>query len=67
MTHADKTTFEQIARAQAADAGTIREFWNLLNHNKKWWLLPVVVVLLLLGGLLLLSSSAAAPFLYTLF
>jgi hypothetical protein len=57
--------FEQ--EAQAEQTGIIREFIDLLAHNKKWWLLPIIVVLLLVGGLILLGGTAAAPFIYTLF
>lgn len=53
--------------AQSEQVGIIREFIDLLLHNKKWWLLPIIVVLLLVGGLLILGGGAAAPFIYTLF
>lgn len=53
--------------AEAADPGLLREFWDLLRHNKKWWLIPIIVVLLIIGVLVVLGSSAVAPFIYPLF
>lgn len=53
--------------AEHANAGLIREFWELLINNKKWWLIPIVLVLLIIGLLVILGSSAAAPFIYPLF
>ena len=54
-------------QAQAEEPSIVREFWDMLKHNKKWWLTPIVVVLLLLGLIILLSGTAAAPFIYTFF
>jgi len=53
--------------AEEPSLGLLREFIDLLKHNKKWWLTPIIVVLLLFGLLILLSGSAAAPFIYTIF
>lgn len=55
------------SQAEGENHGILREFWDLLRHNKKWWLLPVIVSLLVLGVLVILGSTAAAPFIYTLF
>ncbi len=55
------------SQAEGENHGIIREFWDLLRHNKKWWLLPIIVSLLVLGVLVILGSTAAAPFIYTLF
>lgn len=54
-------------QAQGQNAGIVKEFVDLLRHNKKWWLAPVIVALLILGVLVVLGSTAAAPFIYTLF
>ncbi len=53
-------------QAERASTGLLREFFDLLRHNKKWWLLPIVVVLLLLGLLVIVGGSVFAPFIYTL-
>jgi len=53
--------------AEEPSSGLLREFIDLLKHNKKWWLTPIIMVLLLFGLLILLSGSAAAPFIYTIF
>jgi hypothetical protein len=55
------------AQAEGSNSGIIKEFVDLLRHNKKWWLLPVIVALLVLGVLIVLGTTAAAPFIYTLF
>lgn len=47
--------------------GIIREFLQMLAHNKKWWLLPILIVLLLLGVVVILGGTSLAPFIYTLF
>jgi hypothetical protein len=54
-------------QAQGQNAGIVKEFIDLLRHNKKWWLAPVIAALLVLGVLVVLGSTAAAPFIYTLF
>ncbi len=61
------STFEQ--EAGASQPSLVREFIDLLAHNKKWWLLPILVVLLLVGVLIVLggTGSALSPFIYTLF
>ncbi len=60
-----KSEFEK--QAEGAETGLVREFVDLLKHNKKWWLTPIIVVLVLVGALAILGGTAAAPFIYTLF
>ncbi|MBY0261505.1 MAG: hypothetical protein K2Q20_04140 [Phycisphaerales bacterium] len=55
------------SQAQGENSGIVREFVDLIRHNKKWWLAPVIIALLVLGVLVVLGSTAAAPFIYTLF
>jgi hypothetical protein len=62
----DGKTFREAA-AETRPAGTIREIFRFLKHNRKWWLIPVLVSSLLLAIAAYLSSSAAAPFIYSLF
>jgi len=54
-------------QAAQSPTGLVREFWDLLRHNKKWWLMPILTVLLLVMGLVLLGGTAMMPFIYTLF
>ncbi len=54
-------------QAEQESPGLIREFWDLMRHNKKWWLLPPVVLLLIVGLLAVLGGTVAAPLIYTLF
>jgi len=61
----DQSQFAE--QADRANAGLLRELWDLIRHNKKWWLIPVIVVLILIGVLVLLGTTAAAPFIYPLF
>ncbi|MFG0285122.1 MAG: DUF5989 family protein [Phycisphaerales bacterium JB039] len=64
----DRNRGEEFAsQAEQANAGLLREIWDLIRYNKKWWLLPVIIALLLIGIIVLLGSSAAAPFIYPLF
>lgn len=68
--HGQEREHEADAFARQAEEkapGLVREFWDLVRHNKKWWLSPIIVSLLLMGALIVLSSSALAPFIYTLF
>ncbi len=61
-------TAEDFARqAEAAPSGLIREFYDLVRHNRKWWLLPIIMFLLLLSVMISLSGTALAPLIYTLF
>jgi len=53
------------AEARAKRTGLLREFWDLLKHNKKWWLTPIIIFLLLLGAFFIIGP--AAPFIYALF
>ncbi len=53
--------------AEQPSTGILREFWELLRHNKKWFLLPVLVVLLLMGLLVVIGGSSAAMFIYPFF
>ena len=53
--------------AESGSQGLLREFWELLRHNKKWWLTPIILVLLLVGILVILGGTGAAPFIYTVF
>jgi len=63
----DQEEIDLVSQAEQQSVGLIREFWDLLKHNKKWWLTPIILVLLLFGVLLILGGTAAAPFIYTLF
>lgn len=55
------------SQAEGANQSIVREFWDLLRHNKKWWLLPVIVALLVLGAVVILGGTPAGAFIYTLF
>ena len=61
----EETTF--TSESTAPRRGIIREFIQMLKHNKKWWLLPILIVLLLLGVVVVLGGTSLAPFVYTLF
>lgn len=54
-------------KAEEAQPGILREFWEFLGEYRKWWLAPILVIVLLLGVFVLLASTGAAPFIYTLF
>ena len=56
-----------VRQSELAQPGLVREFVDLVCHNKKWWLTPIIVMLLLVGFLVILSGTAIAPFIYTLF
>jgi hypothetical protein len=55
------------SQAERDGGGVMREFIDLIRHNRKWWLIPIIVVLLVLGLLVILGATGAAPFIYTLF
>ncbi len=61
----EKSSFS--ADSEKPRTGIIREFLQMLSHNKKWWLLPILIVLLLLGVIVILGGTSLAPFIYTLF
>lgn len=55
------------SQAERGGGGVVREFIDLIRHNRKWWLIPIIVVLLVLGLVVILGATGAAPFIYTLF
>ncbi len=63
----DQLSGDDFEREASAQQGIVREFLEILLHNKKWRLTPIILVLLLVTVLIVLSGSAAAPFIYTLF
>ncbi len=62
-----QTQEDFLREAEQPQSGLVREFVDLLSHNKKWRLTPIILVLLLLGVLIALGGSAAAQFIYTIF
>jgi fluoride ion exporter CrcB/FEX len=66
MSEEEKKSFEE-QNLEAGNSGFIKEFVDLLKHNKKWWITPIIVCLLIFGVLIILGGSSAAPFIYTLF
>jgi len=58
----------KVLRNAAGGAGTIRELFAFLWHQKRFWLIPFVIILLLVGILVLVGEvTGVAPFIYTLF
>jgi hypothetical protein len=62
----DKKSFQEITE-ESAQGGFLKQFYEMLMHNKKWWITPIVLVLILFGFLIILGGSSYAPFIYTLF
>ena len=65
--HSSRTAEDFAQQAEQRSRSLLREFWDLLRHNKKWWLTPIILVLLFVGVFLILATTGAAPFIYTLF
>ncbi len=65
--HSSSTAEDFAQQAEQRSRSLLREFWDLLRHNKKWWLTPIILVLLFVGLFLILATTGAAPFIYTLF
>jgi hypothetical protein len=42
----------------------LKEFLDLLGHNKKWWITPIIIVLLILGLIIIAGGSSFSIFMY---
>lgn len=58
--------FEKLAQ-ENQNMSLVKEFFDMLKHNKKYWMIPLILMLLGFGIILILGSTGAAPFIYTLF